>query len=237
MEIQPRYVAYYRLSKEKKGKDGIVIRDPLGIGSQEFTVNNFVTAQRGIILARYQEIETAKYKNAKKRHQLEAAIKFTVENDATLLVAKLDRLTRNAGFLFALRDSGVNFICCDMPDANTLTIGIMASYAQFERERISERTKQGLAELKRRGWVRTNQSKWSDEARVLANLAIKERVSTNPNLTRAKNYIDCLRINGLTLSEICFRLNSEGFRTAKGKMWRVGQVHRILKSSFTAVNN
>ena len=85
----------------------------------------------------YVEIESGK-KN--QRPQLLAAI-AEAKDGATLLIAMLDRLSRNVGFIFALRDSGVDFVCCDMPDANTLTVGLFAVIAQHERETTSERTK------------------------------------------------------------------------------------------------
>jgi DNA invertase Pin-like site-specific DNA recombinase len=93
------------------------------------------------LLTEYFEIESGK-----KNHQpqLLAAIAEARRTGATLLIAKLDRLSRNAGFIFALRDSGVDFVCCDMPDANTLTVGLFAVIAQHEREMISKRTTDAL---------------------------------------------------------------------------------------------
>ena len=85
------------------------------------------------------------------RPQLLAAIAEAWRVGATLLIAKMDRLSRNAGFIFALRDSGMNFVCCDMPDANTLTVGLFAVITQHKRETISKRTKDALADKKARG--------------------------------------------------------------------------------------
>lgn len=85
------------------------------------------------------------------RPNLLLAIELCKQNDSVLLIAKLDRLSRNAAFIFTLRHSKVKFKCCDMPDANSVTIGIMAVLAQDERERTSQRTKDALAELKRQG--------------------------------------------------------------------------------------
>lgn len=82
---------------------------------------------------------------------MQAAIDHAKRIRGTLLIAKLDRLSRNAGFIFALRDSGVDFVCADMPDANTLTIGIFAVLAQHEREVISSRTKAALQAKKTQG--------------------------------------------------------------------------------------
>ena len=96
----------------------------------------------------YIEIESGKNNN---RTQLTAAIEDANRTGSVLLIAKLDRLSRNAGFIFQLKDSGVQFVCADMPDANTLTVGIFATIAQHERETIAKRTKDALAAKKARG--------------------------------------------------------------------------------------
>ena len=110
------YTPYYRVSTQKQGNSG------LGLDAQRAAVRAFVpdVAQLG---NEFVEVESGK-KN--QRPQLLAAIAEARRVGATLLIAKLDRLSRNAGFIFALRDSGVDFVCCDMPDANTLTVGLFA---------------------------------------------------------------------------------------------------------------
>ena len=108
-----KYVAYYRVSTKKQGDSG------LGLEAQRAAVAGFV---KGAIVAEFTEIESGKQDQ---RVQLRAAIDRAKKESAILVIAKLDRLSRNAGFIFALRDSGVNFQCVDMPDANTLTVGIL----------------------------------------------------------------------------------------------------------------
>ena len=136
-----KYIAYYRVSTQKQGISG------LGLDAQRTDVNRFIS-RGGELVAEYQDIESGKKNN---RPSLINAINEAKKQGATLLIAKLDRLSRNASFILTLRDSRVDFVCCDMPDANSLTIGIMAILAQDERERTSLRTKAALAELKRKG--------------------------------------------------------------------------------------
>lgn len=99
------------------------------------------------------------------RPQLLAAIEYARKVKATLIIAKLDRLSRNASFIFTLRDSGVDFVCADMPDANTLTIGIFAVLAQHERELISSRTKAALQMKKKQGVKLGKPENLTDQAR------------------------------------------------------------------------
>ena len=129
MTSNSKYVAYYRVSTKAQGDSG------LGLEGQRSAVFNFV---KGTIVAEFTEVESGKNNQ---RAQLSAAIDRAKKENAVLVIAKLDRLSRNASFIFTLRDSGVNFQCVDMPDANTLTIGIFATLAQHERELISSRTK------------------------------------------------------------------------------------------------
>ena len=119
----------------------------MGLEAQRAAVRAFVQ-DPAQLLTEYVEIESGK-KN--QRPQLLAAMAEARRVGSTLLIAKLDRLSRNASFILALRDSGVGFVCCDMPDANTLTVGLFALLAQHERETISKRTKDALAAKKARG--------------------------------------------------------------------------------------
>jgi len=133
-----KYISYYRVSTQKQGKSG------LGIDAQKTAVSNFI-GKNAILINEFEEVESGKNDE---RPQLYKAIEQCKKENAILLIAKLDRLSRNVSFIYTLKDSKVDFRCCDMPDANSLTIGIMAVLAQDERERISQRTKSALAELK-----------------------------------------------------------------------------------------
>ena len=128
-----KFVPYYRVSTAKQGRSG------LGLEAQQASVQAYL--KDGQIVAEYIEVETGKRND---RPELAQAIEHARREGATLIIAKLDRLARSVAFIFALRDSGVKFIACDMPEANTLTIGLLAALAQHERELISERTTAAL---------------------------------------------------------------------------------------------
>lgn len=134
------FVAYYRVSTARQGQSG------LGLAAQKKSVRDYVGDGR--ILTEFTEIETGKRND---RDALIAALNECRLTGATLVIAKLDRLSRNAAFLMGLRDSGVDFVACDMPNANRLTVGIMALVAEQEAEAISSRTKAALAAAKDRG--------------------------------------------------------------------------------------
>ena len=135
------YIAYYRVSTQQQGRSG------LGLEAQQQAVRSFLKDGQPL-QAEFTEVESGKRDT---RPQLTAAITQAQRIGATLLIAKLDRLSRNASFIFALRDSGVKFVAADMPDANHLTVGILAVIADHERQAISDRTKAALSALKARG--------------------------------------------------------------------------------------
>ena len=138
-----KYVVYLRVSTARQGRSG------LGLEAQRAAVEAFMNANGiRVELASYTEIESGKHND---RPQLAKALLHCRRQRATLLVAKIDRLSRNAAFLMNLRDAGVKFVAADLPDLNTLTLGIFASMAQYEREQISTRTKAALAANAARG--------------------------------------------------------------------------------------
>lgn len=134
-------VAYYRVSTTAQGRSG------LGLEAQRAAVAD-LTQQRGLtLLGEFTEVESGKRND---RPVLAEALHHARITNAVLIIAKLDRLSRNAAFLLTLRDSGIRFLAADVPDANDLTIGVLAVIAQAEREAISRRTKEALAAIKRK---------------------------------------------------------------------------------------
>ena len=137
-----RLISYLRVSTKRQGQSG------LGIEAQRAAVEAHANLLGAKIDGEYLEVEKGRRKD---RPELTKAVAHAKRTKATLVVAKLDRLSRNAGFLLTLRDSGLPLIFCDMPGANELTVGIMAVVAEAEGKMISQRTKDALQAAKRRG--------------------------------------------------------------------------------------
>src|SRR5579862_7716530 len=134
-----KFIAYYRVSTEKQGQSG------LGLDAQRKAVADYLNGGQWALLAEYTEVESGKRAD---RPQLLAALAHAKATGATLIVAKLDRLSRNVAFIAALMESGVEFTAADMPMANRLTVHVLAAVAEHEREAISARTKAALAAAK-----------------------------------------------------------------------------------------
>ena len=210
------YIAYLRVSTAQQGRSG------LGLDAQRFAVQAFAPA--AAVQAEFVEIESGKQNQ---RPRLVAAIAFAQARGATLLIAKLDRLSRNAGFIFALRDSGVDFVCCDMPDANTLTVGLFAVIAQHERETISKRTKDALAAKKARGAQLGTPANLTPAAAQRGRDRNRANAQTNEHNARAAAHIVLLREKGCNYAQIAARLNALRFLTRTGKAFRAEQVKRL----------
>jgi len=135
--IKPRrYIVYYRVSTKAQGHSG------LGLEAQKATVEQFLSSSGGALLREFVEVESG---NRADRQELRSAIAFARRCQATLLVAKLDRLARNVAFLATMMESGVDFVACDNPHANRFTVHILSAVAEYEREMISKRTTEALA--------------------------------------------------------------------------------------------
>ncbi|TJZ85784.1 recombinase family protein [Paracoccus hibiscisoli] len=137
-----RFVSYLRVSTDRQGRSG------LGLDAQRQAVADYLNGGSWKLVQEVIEVESG---GKNDRPQLQAAIEKCRAYGAKLVVAKIDRLTRDAAFLLNLRDAGIDFVAADMPDANRLTVGIMALVAEQEREAISQRTKAALAAAKAKG--------------------------------------------------------------------------------------
>lgn len=228
-----RYIAYYRVSTQKQGKSG------LGLSAQRECVKNFLRDD-SLLVDDYQDIETGKNSN---RPNLLKAIEHCKETDSILLIAKLDRLSRNAKFILTLRDSKVDFVCADMPDANSLTIGMMAIIAQDEVERISKRVKDALGVIKDkldRGETHISKSgrvvtklgsgnNISEEIREKGLLIRKQNAMNNPESKKAGAFIVSLKESGESFYSITKKLNQFGFKTPRGGKFNPAQTKRLYE--------
>lgn len=228
-----RYVAYYRVSTKRQGDSG------LGLEAQKRMVEGYV--RNGIIIKEFTEKETGTSK--RERPILAEAIEMCKETGAKLLIAKLDRLARDVHFISSLSRTGVDFICCDNPNANKLTINLLASVAESEAEAISSRTKAGLGSIKER--IKKDGSYLSRSGRRITSLGtpdnltdehrrkggdvISQRFKNNRNTRMARPYAMELRGRGLELTDIAEKLNSNGFITATGKQFNKYSVHKLIK--------
>lgn len=140
-----RYVAYYRVSTDKQGEYG------LGMEAQHASVHKFIEQNPGELVVEYSEVEPASKHSLANRPQLLAALRHAKRTKATLLIAKLDRLSRSVLVTSQLLASGVDFIAVDLPSANRLTIQLMAVMAEHESQLISDRTKAAMAQAKSKG--------------------------------------------------------------------------------------
>ncbi|MFN3207896.1 MAG: recombinase family protein [Roseovarius sp.] len=218
-----KLVAYERVSTVRQGRSG------LGLEAQRKAIDDFAAAKNAQVLARFTEVESGRRNN---RPELQRSLELARLTGATLIIAKLDRLSRNAAFLLTLRDSGVRFLACDMPDANDLTVGIMALVAQQEREVISRRTKEALAAAKTRGIKLGNPNGAAALKRAgKGGEALRAAVAANADAFAEglAPVIQGLQANGVTtLRAIAEALNGRRIMTRRGGRWHVSNVRNLL---------
>jgi DNA invertase Pin-like site-specific DNA recombinase len=209
------FIAYYRVSTDKQGAAG------LGMDAQREAVERFI-GQRGEIVAEYVEVESGRKAN---RPKLKAALDECQSRRATLVIAKLDRLARNVHFISGLMESKVDFLAVDMPEANRLTIHVLAAVAEHEREMISQRTKAALAQAKARGTTLGNPR--AAEAAALGRAA---RTIEKPP-PKVLQLMEAKRAEGASLREIARELNQLGIKTPRGSQWYACTVRdQIIKT-------
>ncbi len=173
-----------------------------------------------VLLAEFTEVESGKRHS--NRPELLKAIELSRRQKATLVIAKLDRLARNVHFISGLMETGVEFVAADMPQANRLTIHILAAFAEHEREAISQRTKGALAAARARG-TRLGNPRWKESL-------AKARLAKDP-VGPAAQVVAMMRRNraeGMTLRAMAAQLNGLGLRTPRGAQWYAGTVRKCL---------
>jgi hypothetical protein len=235
-----RTINYYRVSTAKQGRSG------LGEAAQRAAVEAFCASRGWEKLEEYKEQESGKRND---RPELTKALHHAKVSGATLVIAKLDRLSRNVAFLAQLQEAGVDFVAADMPDANELTIHIMAAMAQAERKAISKRTKEALAAAKVRAAAngqgfKADGTPWKNGAKLgnpmgakafgsyrgngAAVAAIKAKASTFS--ADVMPIINAIKADGHgSLRAIAKELNERGIITARGGKWGPQAVSDLLR--------
>lgn len=229
-----KYIPYYRVSTNKQESTR------LGLDGQIESVENFIQ-DKGIILNQYEEVESGKNNS---RPQLLKAIDQCKKENATLIIAKLDRLSRNVIFTYTLKESGVDFVCVDNPEVNWLTIGVLAVIAQEEVEKTSDRTKSALAVIKDK--ISKGIPHISKSGNIVTKLGsslpvpkhvrqkgvetIKQKAFDNPDNKRAGMLIVSLKDDaGYTFYKITKKLNESDFKTPRGGKFSQSQTKRLYE--------
>jgi DNA invertase Pin-like site-specific DNA recombinase len=230
-KLTTKLVAYHRVSTTKQGNSG------LGLEAQQAAIEAYSGRIGACIVESFTEIESGK---RNERPELLKALHHAKVTGAVLVIAKLDRLSRNAAFLLTLQDSGVRFVATDMPDANNLTVGIMALVAQQEREAISNRTKEALQAAKARGQKLGN----PNGAAALLRAGKGNAAGVLAVKTKAQEYaqemqavVSNLQAQGkISLGGLAEALNKGGYKTPRGGAWHKTSVKKLLNRFTTHCN-
>ena len=217
-----KFVTYYRVSTTRQGKSG------LGLEAQYKTTSDYITRVGGGVVESYTDVESGKKNN---RPELEKALRKCRLTGAILVIAKLDRLSRDAVFLLELQASSIKFVCCDMPEANDLTVGFMACMAQYESKLISERTKAALQAAKARGVKLGNKNLHlfrNTDTRAATAALISKAKARNIELKQVVDEIRADTDQKLSLNQIAKRLNAAGYTTARGGQFHATSVNRVI---------
>ena len=212
------YIAYVRTSTG---------RQVLGLEEQQLRINQFIETAGDNLIEIVIEQESGKNNG---RIKLDYATNLCIKHGYTLLFTKLDRLSREVEFLFTLRNKGVKLRCIELPELNTLTLGIFGSVAQWERELISSRTKSGLAALKARQVKLGSPQNLSNDARKKGVESIVKKRRENEQWKTAKMFIEHFQMKHgyINLSEISRQLNQSGYKTRNGCRFSPGIVKRLV---------
>ena len=212
-----KFVAYYRVSTDRQGMSG------LGLDAQRAAVTKHIGQAE--LVAEFTEVESGRKND---REQLAHALSLAKRTKATLVIAKLDRLARNVHFISGLLESGVPFVCADMPEADRTFLQMMAVFAELEARKISERTKAALAQIKAQGRKLGSPTPELGSAAGIAKLQAKadryaERVGPVVREIIAKT-------GAKTMRDIAEVLEARGIETPRGGcVWHPSQVANLLK--------
>jgi DNA invertase Pin-like site-specific DNA recombinase len=214
---QGRFVAYYRVSTQSQGRSG------LGLEAQQAAVRDYLNGGAWRLLGEFTEVESGADNDRPELAQALAACKL---KGATLVIAKLDRLSRDAHFLLGLERAGVDFLAVDMPSANRLTVGIMALVADEERRMIAARTKAALAAAKARGVILGG---WKGGPKVDGKLgAAANRDRADAFAAKLAPIVVEMQGRSLSLRQMAAELTAQGIQTQRGGVWSAAAVRSVL---------
>ena len=217
-----KVVSYLRVSTSKQQKSG------LGLEAQREKVAQYIAGAGAVLLMEFEEAETGKGSNAlAKRPILREAIAFAKKNKAVLVIAKLDRLARNVHFVSGLMETGVQFKCCDYPEADRTMLHIYAAMAEHDGRRISERIKDAFAAKKARGGILGN----PDSLKPLNGVRAADAATFAKTIYPV---IQAFQQQDLPQRAIVQRLNDAGIKTANGGEWGLIQLQRVIARSAPA---
>lgn len=224
-----KWISYLRVSTDRQGKSG------LGLEAQRAAVTDFLNGGRWKLVKEFVEVESGKRTD---RPQLDAALKACRLHGAKLVIAKMDRLSRNAHFLLGLEEAGIDFVAADNSTANRLTVGIMAMVAEEEGRQISARTKAALQAAKARGTKLGGRrlSKTDGQPVTItaemraAGIAARQQRSASRAADIAPTIKSLQAAGATSLRAIAAALNEQGIPTARGGgLWSAVQVARVLE--------
>lgn len=218
--INKSYVAYLRQSTMKQQLSG------LGIEAQREIIHNYIKDKT--LIAEYVETESGKKSD---RPQLMEALALCRKTNSILIVAKLDRLSRNVAFTSRLLESDVEIVFCDFPQANRLILHIISSIAEYEANLISQRTRQSLQAKKNRGvklGMASNLMSKHRQAIENSRKTNRAKAESNPNNRRAIALLRTLLPQNLSLTEMTALLNEQGFVAPNGGKFQITQVKRLI---------
>jgi DNA invertase Pin-like site-specific DNA recombinase len=217
-----KFVAYYRVSTERQGRSG------LGLEAQQQAVRDHLNGGPWVLLDEVIEIESGKRND---RPKIAEALRLCRLHGATLIIAKLDRLARNVAFISGLMEAKVEFIACDFPTANRLTVHILAAVAEHEAQMISERTKAALQAARARG-VRLGGDRGNLPSVALEGAHASAEARSKAATARAHDLAPTIRqlqAGGLSLRRVAVELTRRGIPTARGGPWSAVTVSRVLE--------
>ena len=215
-----KYIAYYRVSSIQQKSSG------LSLEAQRETVLQFIRNNGNKLIGEFTETESGKND---RRPQLLQAIALSKKEDATLVIAKLDRLSRNVSFISYLMDAHVRFVACDMPEATDFTIHIFAALAQQERKFISQRTKAALdaKRLREPEWKPGTPANLTAEGRVKSHEFLRRQASEDIRNRHAYHFMKPLIQGGATYADVARALNAEGYVTTRNNPWNLHGVRAL----------